>query len=132
MKPLPPPSIIVLGKTSLTDHERDALETFGWGLADLNQELLTTASKGTAEAVSTGYRARKRKPKILPKGDLPHDFVVVFLDDETRSQLDDRLPNWKERRWVDVTDLDTFMSAYLAIIADMGTTLFPEHGDGGK
>lgn len=131
---LRPPSIIVLGKTTTTPSEADALHTFGWGLAELDQELLTTKSKGVAAAVTAGYVSAGRKPKELAKGALPHQEVVIFTDDALERLLDQRDPNWRDREWLIVTpDLfDTFFSVYLACLAELGTNLIGDHGDGGS
>ena len=131
---LRPPSIIVLGKTKLTQAQFDAWTTFGYGLALSDQELLTTKGKGTALAATTGYTSAGRAAKFLEPGDLPHNNVVAFIDDEFGKILDKRLPDWRSRGWITVSPerLDDFISTYLFVMHELGTSLLPEQGDGGK
>lgn len=129
---LRPSSIIVLGKSKLTRAQTEAWETFGYGLALSDQELLTTTAKGTALAVATGYTAAGRAVKTLD-GAPTHNNVVAFVDDEFEKLLTKKLPDWSRRDWVIVTPdrLDEFMSIYLFVMDELGTSLLPEHGDGG-
>lgn len=123
----------MLGHTRATNHTLDALHTFGYGLYLHGQALRTTKSRGVAAAVTSGYNAAGGHVHYVEAGDLPHDDVVLFTDDAFEAQLDKKLPDWRQRPWITVTQdrLDDFLSTYLYVLWAEGSDLLPEHGEGG-
>ena len=120
-----PDSIIVLGKTVTTPAEDDALSTLGYFIAKQEQQLLTTPSAGAPMAVGIGYFEGGGTPKMLERGDLPHDDVIVIFDDALGNALDKRLPDWMTRPWIVVRPerLDDFVSMYITVLHEKGHDL---------
>ncbi len=117
-----PDELIVIGKTTITAHEEDCLQTFGYFMHELGQKLLIMPTKGAVTAVMTGYLEAGGVPTNLERGPLPHNDVIVFLNTPLERALDLRMPDWLSRPWIVIADdqIDDFTATYLDVVDTMG------------
>lgn len=131
--------IVLLGKSALTQSEREACETLGWLIGESGRSLHTTPSKGTAEAAGSGYeKSTGRAPELLGKGALPERLgVIAYIDAQMAYQLDERRPGWdKEPDWTIISNEPTLVDFVSAIVTRLEATgrcvSQHEHGEDGS
>ena len=120
-------TISVLGKRHVDAAESELLRTIGKAIA-LRGHLLSapTAANGAVEAIRRGYLETHAQGQVIPLVGVPSDPVIVILDDDLATRLDERLPAWREGSWIIIPDqvtLETFVEILHLVMGELGTPL---------
>lgn len=128
-----PKTVVILGCTTIDADADEMFRDIGSIIYRHGKQLVTTRTKGVADAVAAGFRLAGGIPAYLAEGgDAPdHDRVLVFADNAFKERLDDRVPDWDTRGWlVYVTHFQWFEFYYA--LGEFSTTLLnpPKDGSG--
>lgn len=102
-----PTIVVVLGKKQVRKDEIDALHTFGAALHRRGKTLATTKSEGVPAEIAKAYEEAggttlyidgawlvEYEKQVSPKK------IIVFTNMQMQTDLDKKVPNWRERDWV--------------------------------
>mgnify|MGYP007070566734 CR=1 FL=1 len=127
-------SIVVLGKPTIRKSEYEPLFTFGRCIAARGRQLITTHSKGAAEAIVAGYEAEVQtrnyplKVEYITEGSSPpdHDRVILFTDNTFIEAITKAIPDWQARHWVQIHNPKATTDAakdFVRLCQEFGTPL---------
>lgn len=127
------PVVVVLAKASYRGSEQPALLDFGTALAMRGKQLLTAKTGGALVPIIHAYETAGGTTAYLPKGTEAFDGrypVVIFTDKRLQDQLDERMPDWRDRNWVvihNIKETETAGRYTRRILEELGTPL-PDGG----
>lgn len=123
---LPRRLIGVIGKSVLTDAEKQKLYRFGQCIAILGHTTAVIPTKGTADQVSEGVKAQGGEIRVLESGVIDaSDHTFVYPDSRLLSRLQHQYPNLTENKNVTVIredQLDRWLVGTIRLINELGLT----------
>jgi hypothetical protein len=119
--------IAFVGKTSVTQSEKDCLSVLGMAIALAGDDLVTTPTGGAAAEVADGFRSAAGRGAILTNKPILKADRVIFYDDGYMLQaLLERDPSPITAIWGLLTSEDrlrTFAEISLYILDEKGTAI---------
>lgn len=102
--------IYVLGITSLTDDEDEAMRDLGQGIHLAGKQLVTAKGiSGVAQAVAHGFQTAGGKPQWIDSGTVPDSRdVLIFADATYAARIREKVPDLDKRGWLIIPSTKIF------------------------